>query len=130
MELWETLQNPTTFYLLVFVSGNSAFAQLTPITYTYIQYTLVNLTNLMAGAQVIFTYLAVAGGIRIFQVGRAKERRSEGARKRGREGVRKWERERVEVLIFAFALGTRARTSTCSYLRPHVRPPPHPAPPR
>ena len=76
-ELWETLQNPTTFYLLVFVSGNSAFAQLTPITYTYIQYTLVNLTNLMAGAQVIFTYLAVAGGIRIFQVrqgGRKRER--------------------------------------------------------
>ena len=87
MELWETLQNPTTFYLLVFVSGNSAFAQLTPITYTYIQYTLVNLTNLMAGAQVIFTYLAVAGGIRIFQVG-------EGAKERGSKGVRKWERKR------------------------------------
>ena len=67
-QLWETLKNPTTLYLLVFVSGNGAFSQLTPITYNYIQYTLVQLSNLQAGVQVIFTYLAVAAGVKIFQV--------------------------------------------------------------
>jgi hypothetical protein len=66
--LWETLQNPTTLYLLIFVSGNGALSQLTPVTYNYVQYTLVNLTNLQGGVQVIFTYLAVAMGVKIFQV--------------------------------------------------------------
>jgi hypothetical protein len=66
--LWETLQNPTTLYLLVFVSANGALSQLTPITYNYVQYTLVNLTNLQGGVQVVVTYLAVAVGVKIFQV--------------------------------------------------------------
>lgn len=68
VHLWETLKNPTTLFLLIFVSGNGAFSQLTPITYNYIQYTLVELSNLQAGIQVIFTYLAVAIGVKIFQV--------------------------------------------------------------
>ena len=38
------------------------------MTYNYIQYTLVQLSNLQAGVQVIFTYLAVAAGVKIFQV--------------------------------------------------------------
>jgi len=67
-ELWETLKNPTTLYLLIFVSGNAALSQLTPITYNYVQYTLVNLTNLQGGVQVIVTYLATAMGVKIFQV--------------------------------------------------------------
>ena len=67
-ELWETLKNPTTLFLLIFVSGNATFSQFTPVTYNYVQYTLVGLTNLQAGIQVIFTYLAVAVGVKIFQV--------------------------------------------------------------
>jgi hypothetical protein len=66
--LWETLQNPTTLYLLVFVSANGALSQLTHITYNYVQYTLVHLTNLQDGVQVVVTYLAVAVGVKIFQI--------------------------------------------------------------
>lgn len=67
-DLWETMKNPTTLYLLFFVAGNGTISQLTPITYNYVQYTLINLTNLEAGIQVIFTYLGVAVGVKIFQV--------------------------------------------------------------
>ena len=66
--LWETLKNPTTLYLLIFVSTNGTLSQLTPITYNYVQYTLVNLANLQGGIQVVVTYLAVAMGVKLFQV--------------------------------------------------------------
>jgi len=66
--LWETLKNPTTLYLLIFVSTNGTLSQLTPITYNYVQYTLVNLSNLQGGIQVVVTYLAVAMGVKLFQV--------------------------------------------------------------
>ena len=32
LQLWETLKNPTTLFLLIFVSGNGAFSQLTPVS--------------------------------------------------------------------------------------------------
>jgi hypothetical protein len=35
-QLWETLQNPTTLYLLIFVSGNGTFSQFTPVCYILI----------------------------------------------------------------------------------------------
>jgi hypothetical protein len=38
------------------------------VTYNYVQYTLVELTNLQAGIQVIVTYLATAVGVKVFQV--------------------------------------------------------------
>lgn len=66
-ELWTTLVNPTTLFLLIFVSGNGAFAIMTPTTYAYVQYTLIGLTNFQAGIQTIVTYLAVVMGIKIFQ---------------------------------------------------------------
>jgi len=66
-ELWHTLMNPTTLYLLFFVAGNGTLAQLTPMTYNYMQYTLIQLTNFQGGIQAIVTYLAVVVGIKVFQ---------------------------------------------------------------
>ena len=65
--LWETLKNPTTLFLLIFVSTNAAFTRIAPITYAYVQYTVVHLTNLQSGMQVVMIFLAVAIGIQIFQ---------------------------------------------------------------
>lgn len=67
VELWHTLTNPTTLYLLIFVAGNGTLSQLTPMTYNYMQYTLIKLTNFQAGLQAIVTYLAVVMGIKVFQ---------------------------------------------------------------
>lgn len=67
VELWHTLKNPTTMYLLFFVAGNGTLSQLTPMTYNYMQYTLIKLTNFQGGIQAIVTYLAVVMGIKVFQ---------------------------------------------------------------
>lgn len=65
--LWKTLQNPTTLYLLIFVSGNGMFSMMAAITTTYVQYLLIGLTNFQSGITAIVTYLAVVSGIIIFQ---------------------------------------------------------------
>lgn len=67
-DLWVTMQNPTTLYLLVFVAGNAALSQIQPATYNYVQYTLVQLTNFQAGVQTVFSFLATAVAVKIFQV--------------------------------------------------------------
>jgi hypothetical protein len=66
-ELWQTLKNPTTMYLMIFVSGNSLFSNMAPITTTYVQYILIELTNFQSGITTIVTYCAVFVGIAIFQ---------------------------------------------------------------
>lgn len=67
VNLWDTLQNPTTMYLLIFVLGNSMFSNMAPITTTYVQYILIQLTNLQSGITAIVVYCAVYVGIYIFQ---------------------------------------------------------------
>jgi hypothetical protein len=66
-ELWQTLKNPTTMYLMIFVAGNNLFSNMAPITTTYVQYILIELTNFQSGITTIVTYCAVFAGIAIFQ---------------------------------------------------------------
>jgi hypothetical protein len=67
VELWGTMCNPTTLYLLIFVTGNALMSNMVPITTTYVQYVLIQLTNLQSGITAIVTYLAVWFGVTIFQ---------------------------------------------------------------
>jgi hypothetical protein len=67
LELWQTLKNPTTMYLMIFVAGNGLFSNMAPITTTYVQYILIELTNFQSGITAIVTYCAVFAGIAIFQ---------------------------------------------------------------
>lgn len=66
-ELWQTLKNPTTMYLMIFVAGNGLFSNMAPITTTYVQYVLIELTNFQSGVTAVVTYCAVFAGIAIFQ---------------------------------------------------------------
>ena len=65
--LWDTLCNPTTLYLLIFVVGNGALSAMAPITQTYTQYKLIGLTNFQSGIMSILTNLATMAGIITFQ---------------------------------------------------------------
>eukprot|EP00605_Chrysophyceae_sp_TOSAG23-4_P000109 GSChrysophyteH1.ASY1.ANO1.119.1 assembled CDS len=65
--LWDTMTNPTTLYLLIFVVGNGALSAMMPITQTYAQYDLIGLTNFQSGIMSILTNLATMGGILMFQ---------------------------------------------------------------
>jgi len=66
-ELWETLQNLTTLYLLIFVLGIQSLTAFTYNTNTYLQYYVIKLTNFEAGIDTITTYLALVVAIYIFQ---------------------------------------------------------------
>jgi len=54
-------------FLLIFVFGNGMFSNMVPITTVYVQYILIQLTNLQSGITAIVTYCAVYAGIFIFQ---------------------------------------------------------------
>jgi hypothetical protein len=49
MDLWGTLQNLTTLYLLIFVFGANTFSQLQSIASIYLQYYVIKLTNFQSG---------------------------------------------------------------------------------
>ena len=67
LELWETLKNPTSLFLLIFVVGNGIFSNMSPITQTYMQYSIIGLTNFQSGIMTILTNFATVGGILCFQ---------------------------------------------------------------
>jgi hypothetical protein len=65
--LWETLQNLTTFYLLIFVIGISAFTNFYNNVNITLQYYVIKLTNFQAGVDTITTYAALVFAIWLFQ---------------------------------------------------------------
>lgn len=65
--LWETMKNPTSLYLLIFVIGNGIFSAMPPITQTYTQYNIIGLTNFQSGIMTVLTNFATMGGIIVFQ---------------------------------------------------------------
>jgi hypothetical protein len=65
--LWDTMTNPTTLYLLIFVIGNGAFSGMAPIVQTYTQFSLIGLTNFQSGIMTMLTNLATMSGIICFQ---------------------------------------------------------------
>lgn len=65
--IWETLQNLTTFYLIVFVIGICAFSNFTNNANISLQYYVIKLTNFQAGIDTITTYGALVTAIWLFQ---------------------------------------------------------------
>jgi hypothetical protein len=66
-DIWDTMCNPTTMYLLIFVTGNNAFSGMGATVATYISYDLIHLSNLQAGIASILSGGALVTGIIIFQ---------------------------------------------------------------
>lgn len=66
-EVWLTLQNLTTFYLLIFVVGVYTFTNFTNNANIYLQYYVIKLTNCQAGIDTMTTYGALVFAIWLFQ---------------------------------------------------------------
>jgi hypothetical protein len=67
IEVWDTLKNLTTQYLLVFVIGVLSLTNFTNNATIYLQYYVIKLTNFQAGLDTVTTYLALVTSIWIFQ---------------------------------------------------------------
>jgi hypothetical protein len=65
--LWQTLQNLTTFYLIVFVIGIQGLTQFTNNANIELQYYVIKLTNFQAGIDTVTTYGALVLAIWLFQ---------------------------------------------------------------
>ena len=66
-EVWLTLQNLTTLYLLIFVIGTQCFTNFTSNANIYLQYYVIKLTNMQAGIDTMTTFAALAIAIWVFQ---------------------------------------------------------------
>ena len=66
-EIWLTLQNLTTLYLLIFVIGTQCFTNFTSNANIYLQYYIIKLTNMQAGIDTMTTFAALAIAIWVFQ---------------------------------------------------------------
>lgn len=65
--IWQTLQNLTTFYLLIFVIGIQGLTNFTNNVNISLQYYVIKLTNFQAGIDTVTTYGALVLAIWIFQ---------------------------------------------------------------
>ena len=66
-EIWLTLQNLTTLYLLIFVIGVQCFTNFTSNANIYLQYYVIKLTNMQAGIDTMTTFGALVFAIWVFQ---------------------------------------------------------------
>lgn len=66
-EIWDTLQNLTTSYLLIFVVGIGCFTNFLSNVNIYMQYNIIQLTNFEAGIDTVTSYGALVVAIYIFQ---------------------------------------------------------------
>jgi len=66
-EIWETLQNLTTFYVLIFVVGSNSLTNFKSVVNVYMQYYVIQLTNFQAGIDTITTYLGLSLAIWVFK---------------------------------------------------------------
>lgn len=66
-DIWETMQNPTTLYLLIFVTGNNIFSGMTATVTSYMQYNIIQLSNFQSGIASVLQAGALVSGILIFQ---------------------------------------------------------------
>lgn len=66
-EIWVTLQNLTTFYLIIFVIGTLALTNFNNNANIALQYYVIKLTNLQAGIDTITTYSGLVFAIYLFQ---------------------------------------------------------------
>lgn len=66
-DIWLTLQNLTTLYLLVFVAGVGCFTNFINNVNIFLQYYIIDLTNFEAGVDTVTSYGALVVAIWIFQ---------------------------------------------------------------
>jgi len=66
-EIWKILQNQTTLYLLIYVIGFHTLAGVSNIGNTYLQYYVIQLTQMQAGIDSMTSYLALVFAIWIFK---------------------------------------------------------------
>jgi len=66
-EVWKILQNQTTLYLLIYVIGFHTLAGVRNISNTYLQYYVIQLTQMQAGIDAMTSYLALVAAIWIFK---------------------------------------------------------------
>lgn len=66
-EIWETLKNMTTLYLLIFVIGTGCLTNFTSIVNIFMQYYIIELTNFQAGIDTITTYMSLSLAIWLFK---------------------------------------------------------------
>lgn len=66
-DLWVTLQNKTTLYLLIFVFGTNLFSSLQSIVSVYLQYDVIQLSNFQSGIDTMTTYGSIMFGVWLFQ---------------------------------------------------------------
>jgi hypothetical protein len=66
-DLWDTLQNKTTLFLLIFVFGTNMLSSLQSVASIYLQYDVIQLTNFQSGIDTITTFGAVMIGVWLFQ---------------------------------------------------------------
>ena len=66
-EIWDTLKNLTTFYLIIYVIGIQGFTNFTSNANIQLQYYVIKLTNFQAGIDTVTTYSALVLAIWLFQ---------------------------------------------------------------
>ena len=66
-EIWATLQNLTTLYLLIFTVGTRCLTNFTSSANIYMQYSVIKLSNFQAGIDTITTYSSLSGAIWLFK---------------------------------------------------------------
>jgi len=66
-DIWETMQNPTTLYLLIFVVGNNMLTGLSAQVISFVLYRLIQLSNFQSGILSVLGGVALVTGIWIFQ---------------------------------------------------------------
>ena len=65
-EIWLTLQNLTTLYLMQYVIGTGVFTNFVSNASVYMQYYIIQLTNFEAGIDTVTSYAALSLAIWIF----------------------------------------------------------------
>jgi len=66
-EIWDTLKNLTTFYLIIYVIAIQGFTNFTSNASIQLQYYVIKLTNFQAGVDTVTTYSALVLAIYLFQ---------------------------------------------------------------
>jgi hypothetical protein len=66
-KIWNTLQNLTSFYLIIFVIGQQGLTNFTSNVNIALQYYVIKLTNFQAGIDTMTTYGALSFAIYLFQ---------------------------------------------------------------
>lgn len=66
-ELWDTLQERSTLYLIIYAVGISALTNIYSLANFYMQYYIIKLNNFQAGIDTIATYVFLTAAVWVFR---------------------------------------------------------------